>query len=128
MASVDKVKVIAKKLEPGKRCLAICAGKHCAKAGAKHIIHAARAAVSEQNLDGQVKVVLTKCQDHCDDAPALTVLPGKLAYVQLQPDDLPRIVRKHLVKGKPVTALLTRRSRKRLKRKKLRENTINVSP
>jgi (2Fe-2S) ferredoxin len=100
----------------GRQCLGICAGKHCARAGAKQIIRAAHEALEAAGVAESVPVVLTKCQDHCDDCPALTVFPGGYPYVDLEPADVAEIVAEHVVAGKPVLPLLTKRARKRLKR------------
>jgi (2Fe-2S) ferredoxin len=100
----------------GRPCLGICAGKHCARAGAKQIIRAAQAALEEAGLADDVPVVLTKCQDHCDDSPALSVFPGGYPYVELSPADAEQIVAEHVAAGRPVLPLLHKRARKRLKR------------
>ncbi len=116
MGKCDKLGAVEKQMD-GQPCLAICAGKHCAKAGTKHIIRAARAALDKDGLDGSVQIVLTKCQDHCDDAPAVTLLPGAFPYTDLAPSDVPTIVAEHLGNGKPVLSLLQKRARKRFEKK-----------
>lgn len=100
----------------GRACLGICAGKHCARAGAKQIIRAAQVALDEAGLTESVPVILTKCQDHCDDSPALTVFPGGYPYVELSPGDAAQVVTEHVAAGRPVLPLLHKRARKRLKR------------
>jgi NADH-quinone oxidoreductase subunit F len=104
---------LARHREP---CLAICVDKDCARNGAKQNIHAAQAALEAAGLHEQYSVALTKCQDHCDDAPALTVLPGFYPYIELEPDDIARIVQEHLSEQRPVLELLHKRMRKRLKK------------
>jgi (2Fe-2S) ferredoxin len=116
MAKCEKLKTIEKQYGTDKPCLAICAGKHCAKAGTKHILRAARAALDEAGLDSSVDVVLTKCQDYCDDAPVVSVLPGEFPYTELAPANMSDIVAEHLRGGKPVLTLLDKRARKRLKK------------
>lgn len=98
-------------------CLAICAGKHCAKAGAKQVIRATRTALEEAGLAETVPVALTKCQDYCDDGPAITVLPGGYPYVELCAQSARQIVLSHLRDGRPVLERLTKRFRRKLERR-----------
>lgn len=101
----------------GRPCLGICAGKHCAKAGTKHIVRAVRAALDEAGLGETVPVTLTKCQDYCDDGPAMTVFPGEYPYLELSPDDARRVVAEHVVDGRPVLELLPKKLRRKLERR-----------
>lgn len=112
----ERVVEVEKLGRGGRPCLGICAGKHCARAGAKQIIRAAEAALDAAGLAESVPLILTKCQDHCDDCPALTVFPGGYPYVELEPADVSQIVAEHVAGGRPVLPLLHRRARKRLKR------------
>ncbi len=104
-------------------CLAICTGKHCTRAGARLIVAAVEAAIDEAGLRATVTVVQTTCQDHCDDAPALTVMPGGYPYVELTPDAARQIVHNHVRDGKPVLAQLHKRVRRKLERRLERELT-----
>lgn len=97
-------------------CLGVCAGKDCARAGAKHVIRAVHAALDEAGLADEVPVVLTKCQDYCDDGPALTVAPAGLPYVDLSPAEAHEVVLSHVREGKPVLRLLQKKARKKLLR------------
>lgn len=101
----------------GRPCLGICADKDCARAGAKQVIRAAREALAEAGLDGAVALELTRCQDHCDDGPALTVIPGEYPYVELDAASARRVVLEHLRDGRPVLEHLHRKARRRLERR-----------
>ena len=116
MSKCDKLSKLEKKASASRPCLAICAGKHCAKAGAKQIIRAVSAALDEAGMSNTVAVALTECQDHCDDAPAITALPGPYPYIDLAPADVRTIVAEHLGRGRPVRSLLHKRARKLLER------------
>lgn len=97
-------------------CLAICDDKHCAKAGAKQLYRAACAALAELGLDETVAVELTECQDNCDEAPSVTVLPDDYAYVEIGPQELRQIVAEHVRDHMPIPQLMQKRSRKRFKK------------
>jgi (2Fe-2S) ferredoxin len=117
MGKDDKLPSVEKLLRGGRPCLAICAGKHCARAGTRQLLNAAHAALEEVGLAGQVAVEISKCQDYCDDAPALSVGPGALPYIGVRPDDVQRIVYEHVRDGRPVLKLLHKRARRKLERR-----------
>jgi (2Fe-2S) ferredoxin len=98
-------------------CLGICAGKHCAKAGTKHVLRAVRAALDETGLADTHAVVLTKCQDYCDNGPAMTVLPGAYPYVELSAESARQIVLDHVRDGRPVLKRLEKHVRRKLERR-----------
>lgn len=98
------------------RCLAICAGKKCAKAGSTLILHAAQTALQEAGLDASTRIVLTRCQDQCEDGPVVTVVPGGYPYLNMRSQDMRPIVTSHIRDGVPVADLLPRRWRRRLER------------
>lgn len=112
MGKHDKPRKVEKLAASERPCLAVCAGKHCAKAGAKHILRAAHSALAQVGLEGQVGIELTKCQDYCDDAPTVTVLPGP--YIELTPKNILQIVLEHLANNRPLRALLHKRARRQL--------------
>ena len=115
MSKYDKPRKVEKLARSDRPCLAVCAGKHCAKAGTKHILRAVHTALDEAGLDRQVLVELTECQDYCDHGPVVTVLPGQYPYVELTPRAAEQVVREHLGQDRPVLSLLHKRMRKRLR-------------
>jgi (2Fe-2S) ferredoxin len=99
-------------------CIGVCAGKDCARNGAKHVIRAVGAALDEAGLADQVAVELTKCQDHCDDGPNMTVFPGGYTYVELDAEAARHVVLEHLRDGRPVLRQLQKRQRRKLERRR----------
>lgn len=115
MSKHDTLKVAERAAHSARLCLAICAGKHCAKAGAKQIRRAVEATLEDLALEESATVILTKCQDYCDDAPSLTILPAGLPYTELTQKTVRQIVTSHIRDGLPVRELLEKKARKRLK-------------
>ena len=66
-------------------------------------------------MDSAITVTLTECQDYCDDAPAITMLPGPYPYIDLTPTAVRAIVAEHVCGGQPVRSLLHKDARRRLK-------------
>ncbi|PDW04800.1 (2Fe-2S) ferredoxin domain-containing protein [Candidatus Viridilinea mediisalina] len=105
----------------GRPCLGVCSDKHCKRAGAQQVIGAALAALHEAELAEQVSVVATTCQDHCDDGPVLTVVPGFYPYLKLNPATTRQVVLSHLRDGNPLLEHLHPRMRRRLARRAAEE-------
>jgi (2Fe-2S) ferredoxin len=115
MAKHGKPATIKALIRDDQPCVAICVGKKCAKAGAKHILAAARAGLEDAAL-ADIPLRLTKCQDYCDDAPMLAILPGEYPYLNLTPAGVRQIIVAHLGQGQPVGELLHKRARRRLEK------------
>jgi len=114
MSKYEKPRKVEKLARQEMPCLAVCAGKHCAKAGTKHLLRTAHAALAEVGLDGEVGVELTKCQDYCDDAPAVTVLPGPYPYIEMTPKSMSQMIQEHVANGQPLREFLHKRARRQL--------------
>ena len=121
MAKHGKPATIKALVRDDQPCVAICVGKKCAKAGAKHILAAARAGLEEAAL-ADIPLRLTKCQDYCDDAPMLAILPGEYPYINLTPAGVRQIIVAHLGQGQPVGELLHKRARRRLEKQARRRD------
>lgn len=112
----DVVKV-EKLMRNARPCLGVCADKDCARNGAKQIIRAAQQALEAAGLAETVDFALTRCQDHCDDGPVLTVIPGPYTYVDLDAEGVGEIVREHVAAGRPVFGRMHKRSRRKYERR-----------
>ena len=93
-------------------CLALCAGKHCARAGTRRLFLATQEALANCELSEQVEVVITKCQDHCDDAPVMNILPDDVTCKRLTRERITEIVEQHLRNGQPLPMAFPGRRRK----------------
>jgi (2Fe-2S) ferredoxin len=118
MSKHDKLPSLEKIGRRSNVCLALCADKHCARSGAKQLRQAIEASLDEHGLSEHIAVEWTKCQDFCDDSPALTVLPQGLSYIRVMPRNARQIVESHLIEGEPVIDLLDKKSRHRLLRRR----------
>lgn len=68
----------------------------------------AEALASRPELWGKVAVTASGCLGPCFDGPAIVVYPEGTWYAGVTKADVPEIVDKHLVGGKPVERLLYR--------------------
>lgn len=100
--------------------LVICGGSSCAAAGRRRLMRTVYDALDEHALNEQVDIQISDCQDRCDDAPNLTLLPGAFPYARLTPDGVRRIIKQHIAQNQPVVELLAslKQHRKGKKRKR----------
>jgi NADP-reducing hydrogenase subunit HndC len=90
----------------------LCGGPHCTAQGRDRLAQTLDDELWAWQLDDQVEVRVSGCQDRCDVAPNMTVWPGPWHYARLTPDAIVRIVEQHLLRGEPVTELLNDQQRR----------------
>jgi (2Fe-2S) ferredoxin len=84
----------------------LCGGPNCTAKGRDKLLRMLEDELWAWQLDGEVEVRVSGCQDRCDFAPNLTVWPGPFHYSNLTPDAVKAIVERHLVRGEPVREFL----------------------
>lgn len=88
----------------------VCAGAGCVSSGCQAVYEALMKGLEAEGVLGEVKVVQTGCIGSCDLGPVVVVYPEGTFYQRVRPNDVPEIVREHIVKGRPVERLLQRGS------------------
>lgn len=86
----------------------VCAGTPCTLKGAGAIKDALCREIELAGLQEEIRVVETGCLGPCDDGPVIVVYPEGIMYSKLKPEDMSRIVRQHLLKGRVVEDLVYR--------------------
>src|SRR5690554_280581 len=86
----------------------VCAGTPCMLKGAGAIKDALCREIELAGLQEEIRVVETGCLGPCDDGPVIVVYPEGIMYSKLKPEDMSRIVRQHLLKGRVVEDLVYR--------------------
>lgn len=85
--------------------LLLCSGSGCVSAGCGEVREALIKALESAGLTSQAKLVLTGCIGICAEGPRLTVMPGGIFYCKLKPEDMKKIVKKHLLENQIVEEL-----------------------
>jgi (2Fe-2S) ferredoxin len=80
----------------------LCGGPNCTAKGRDKLLRALEDELWAWELDADVDVRVSGCQDRCDFAPNMTVWPGPFHYSILTPEGIKQIVERHLVGGEPV--------------------------
>jgi (2Fe-2S) ferredoxin len=84
----------------------LCGGPNCTASGRDKLLRALEDELWACQLDGEVDVRVSGCQDRCDYAPNMTVWPVPYHYSNLTPEAVKAIVKRHLVQGEPVHEFL----------------------
>ncbi|MDR1093424.1 MAG: NADH-quinone oxidoreductase subunit NuoF [Clostridiales bacterium] len=84
----------------------ICGGTGCSSSRSKDIFAAFEEGLKTQNLDSEVKLVMTGCFGLCALGPVVIVYPEGSFYSKVAPQDVPEIISEHIVKGRIVKRLL----------------------
>jgi len=86
--------------------LMVCAGTGCVACGSFGIKDSLEQEIQKRGLENEVSVVTTGCNGFCGRGPLLVVMPDKVFYKSLKPEDIPFLVEEHLLKGRPVQKLM----------------------
>ena len=82
--------------------LMMCTGTGCVAGGAFGLKAQLEQEIERQGLRDRVSIVATGCNGFCGQGPLFVVEPDHTFYGWLKPDDIPRLVHEHLLKGRPV--------------------------
>ena len=84
----------------------VCGGTGCTSSGSPKIIERLEAEIKANGLEDKVEIVKTGCFGLCALGPIMIVHPENSFYSMVKEEDIPRIVKEHLVNGNPVKELL----------------------
>ena len=103
VADLDAVKAKFEK-ESGQyeRTLLFCSGSGCVSSNCVEVRDALIAELEKAGLTDKVKLSLTGCIGICEVGPRLTVMPDGVFYCRLKPEDMKKIVKKHLLENQVV--------------------------
>lgn len=84
----------------------VCGGTGCTSSRSLEIIKNFETEIEANGLKDEIKVIRTGCFGLCERGPIVIVYPEGAFYSRIKPEDVPRIVTEHLLKGVPVKDLL----------------------
>ena len=83
------------------RTVLVCQNRTCLKQGSARVLSAFQATPISQ-----AEVVASQCLGQCGSGPMVRVLPDEVWYDRVSPEEVGAIVDRHLLKNKPVVAML----------------------
>ncbi len=91
--------------DPQRPCILICGGTGCLANAAGEVIAAFREVLAKHELDHKVGLRITGCHGFCEQGPLVVLLPERLLYVSVTPDDAEEIVEKTVLNGERIERL-----------------------
>jgi len=88
------------------RDVLVCCGTGCESSKSEKIYNNLIEEINKNNISDKVKVIKTGCFGFCEQGPIVKIMPDKVFYVKVTPDDVKEIVDKQLVKNETVDRLL----------------------
>ena len=93
--------------------LLLCAGTGCVATGTPKVREALQAELEKQGLTDEIKIVLTGCNGFCAEGPVMLVYPEEIFYQKLTPEEIPKLVEEHFLKGRPYEKLMFKDAEKK---------------
>jgi len=86
--------------------LTACGGTGCQASQSQAVIDALRNELSQQGLDGKVRLRATGCHGFCEQGPIVVIEPGNIFYCHVAPDDAFEIIYQTVAQGEVIERLL----------------------
>ncbi len=86
------------------RCVLVCQNRTCRKQGAEKVL----AAFQAHPVSG-VTVTGSSCLGQCGMGPMVKVMPDRVWYCRVQPNEVTAVVERHLLGGKAIASMLYRK-------------------
>jgi NADH:ubiquinone oxidoreductase subunit F (NADH-binding)/(2Fe-2S) ferredoxin/Pyruvate/2-oxoacid:ferredoxin oxidoreductase delta subunit len=87
------------------RKILVCQSTGCESSKSDKITQALESQIKQQGLSKNVQVKFTGCHGFCQQGPIVIVEPEGVFYTQVKEEDVPEIVKSHIVDGKYVERL-----------------------
>ena len=84
----------------------VCGGTGCTSSHSPEIVDKINAEIKANGIENDVQVIMTGCFGLCALGPIMIVYPEGCFYSMVKIDNIPRIIKEHLVEGNPVKELL----------------------
>ena len=84
----------------------VCGGTGCTSSHSHDIVEKLKSEVAACGIEKDVQIIMTGCFGLCALGPIMIVYPEGCFYSTVKVEEIPQIVREHLVAGNPVKELL----------------------
>ena len=110
LTSIQDLEILRDEIErnrdPRRKEVAICTGTGCLGLGARKVVRAFEREIERRGLEREIHIKETGCPGFCEKGTLVVVYPEGIYYMGVQPDDVPEIVAKTILKGGLVARLL----------------------
>ena len=91
---------------PSTKSVYVCTGPGCAAKGSPKLYELFREAVSQANVDVEIRAKAVGCHGLCEYGPIVIIQPGDIFYSQVEEPDVAEIFRETVLGGRLVDRLL----------------------
>ncbi|MBI5119148.1 NADH-quinone oxidoreductase subunit NuoF [Candidatus Poribacteria bacterium] len=84
----------------------LCGDTGCVAGGSKPVAVALAEEVAKHGLSSEVRIIETGCQGLCSVGPVMTIVPERIFYQKLTPQDMAELVERHFMEGEPLKRLM----------------------
>lgn len=89
-----------------KKIVSVCGGTGCRTAGSIELAEELDKEIKAKKLSSEVEAKLTGCLGFCEHGPLMVMQSDKTFYQMVSSSDVPEIVEKTVIEGKPIERLL----------------------
>lgn len=99
---------ILERRDPNRPEIVVCHGTGCMANGSPKVTDAIKTALMDAGMQARVMpgIKTTGCQGFCSRGPLVLIRPQEIFYQRVKPTDAEEIIKRTLMKGKPVKRLL----------------------
>jgi len=97
---------LARKKDPKRRVIAVCAVPGCGAYGSEKVPPALREELKKRGLEDKIEVLATGCQGFCEKGPIMVIRPEDILYTSVKPEDAAEIIDETIIHGRVVERLL----------------------
>lgn len=101
LSSSEKVKLPEKPTSTSAQKLLICLGRSCRKYNSEQVF-----TNFKQNLPPDIELIPVGCLGQCGNGPIVLVESEQIWYYEVHPDEVPTVIKQHLIDKSPVKAML----------------------
>ncbi len=84
----------------------VCGGTGCESNQSNLIFKSLKENIEKNNLSKKVSITKTGCFGFCEQGPIVKIMPQRIFYVHVKPEDVEEIVEQHLINDQVVERLL----------------------
>ncbi|MBI5018091.1 MAG: 4Fe-4S binding protein [Deltaproteobacteria bacterium] len=92
--------------DPQRPRITLCAGSACHASGSGDVAASIEEEIKNQGLVGEVVFRKTGCHGFCERGPIIVIHPDEICYFQIEPNDVPEIIRETIIGKKIIGRLL----------------------
>ncbi len=99
-------KEIKKEAQKKDYVLTVCGGSGCQGSKAQEVIETFEEKLKEKKLNDQVDFKVTGCPGFCEQGPLAVLNPQDIFYVQIEPEDVEKIINKSIIDDEVINDLI----------------------